>query len=430
LFSSIFNTSAKKNSPWKSFPSKSLSDGNIIHHFGGSVQSDPLLPENYLAFSCQIHTDAFSEQWRKVLGNIVPSSGTGNLVELVLELGCSRRSLAATRIVHCESVIMSWEDISSEISSSANHLLTEENGPDTTNRPDLENTRSMEDSNAEVETLKEILSLITVPVRASNNLSKEEDKETITNGQILHFFNDNELLKHFIAANEDLKEAAIRITKSAAFRGLTFPIDTRSCQVELRSGQFFQHGYDVNGNPVFYFRNMCVGLWRKNIDASIAATLYTLDEAVRKLAKKNPMFKCTVVVLMGKVNEPKSNSEHDALATDEGTSEKFDESDEIKSSTDPKKNALYVHTNFQFVQRLIGIVSQNYPERLGQAIVVPTGGWEKLIGTHGLRRYVQSSKTRSKITVVDNVNDLKNYISIEQLIDIAGGESKSSFVGM
>jgi hypothetical protein len=47
-----------------------------------------------------------------------------------------------------------------------------------------------------------------------------------------------------------------------------------------------------------------------------------------------------------------------------------------------------------------------------------------------LRRYVQSSKTRSKITVVDNVNDLKNYISMEQLIDIAGGESQTAFVGM
>jgi hypothetical protein len=161
----------------------------------------------------------------------------------------------------------------------------------------------------------------------------------------------------------------------------------------------------------------------ENIDASIAATLYTLDEAIRTLAKKNPMFKCTVVVLMGKVNEPKSNSEQDALlATDERTSKNFDEP--------MKKKAFYVHTNFQFVQRLVGIVSQNYPERLGQAIVVPSGGWEKLIGAHGLRRYVQSSKTRSKITVVDNVNDLKNYISMEQLIDIAGGESQTAFVGM
>ena len=444
FLSSLFNSSMQKDDSWTSFPKTRLSDGNIVHHFGGSEQSDPLLPRNYLAVTCQIDTDIFSEQWRKVLGGILPFSGTGNLVDIVLQLEGSHRSLAAIRIVHCDSRrIISWEELCFEGVSPAKSSHQDEIGLETLDM--LNEDGSDEDRNAKVETLKEILSLITVPVRSTINLLTQQaglahDNETIVNGQVLNFFTDNELLQHYIAANEDLKEAAIRITKSAAFRGLTFPIDPRKCQVELRSGQFFQQGHDLSGDPIFYLRNMCPGLWRKDIDASIAAILYTFDNVVRNKSKTNPKFKCTLVVLMGNVYELKS-SDHDTLTTDEKTSDAVDEyrdtnyidatasdsihdSEQSKSKTDPKHKDLYVHTNFQFVERLVGIVSQNYPERLGKAIVVPNGGWQKWIGTHGLRRYIKSPKTRSKVIVIDDMKDLKNYISAEQLISIAGGQAK------
>jgi hypothetical protein len=423
---------------WTSFQKTKLADGNRVHHFGGLEQSDPLFPTNYLAITCQIDTDAFSEQWCKALGRIIPSSGNGNLVDLVLQLECSHRSLAATRIVHCNSKrVMSWEELCFESSAVAKISHLDVTGLDTLDVPN-EDDRD-EDRNAKVETLKEILSLITVPVRSTSNYSTEyqgisHGKESIIDGQVLSFFTDNEILQHLIAANENLKEAAIRITKSAAFRGLTFPIDIRTCQVELRSGQFLHHGHDLNGDPIFYFRNMCTGLWRKKIDASTSAILYTFDKAVRNLSKTNPNFKCTLVVLMGKVYDFKSSvddtpatdervSESDDVSAesnspDETTSESVNESEQFKPKNDKKKKELFVHTNFQFVERLINIVSQNYPERLGKVIVVPSGGWEKWISTHGLRRYIQSSKTRSKVTVVDGMKDLKNFISVDQMIGI------------
>lgn len=40
------------------------------------------------------------------------------------------------------------------------------------------------------------------------------------------------------------KKAAVRIVDSAAWRGQTFPIDTRMCRIELQNGQFFHQGKD------------------------------------------------------------------------------------------------------------------------------------------------------------------------------------------
>ena len=202
---------------------------------------------------------------------------------------------------------------------------------------------------------------------------------------------------------------------------MTLPIDTRTCQVELQSGQFFQQGVDFNGNPVFYFRNMCAGMWRADVDASVLAVVHRAEAAVKKCSKSNPYFQCTLVVLMG----PSTAS---SIEYNEGESSSVasnSQATETISSMNAKKNEFYVHTNFKMVQRLIGIVCQNYPERLGKALVVLNGGfgWEKMLGTHALRRYVQSSKTRCKIEVLDDLNGLQKYISQEELVDLAGGHA-------
>jgi len=64
----------------------------------------------------------------------------------------------------------------------------------------------------------------------------------------------------------------------------------------------------------------------------------------------------------------------------------------------------------------------NYPGRLEKALVVPNGGWEKFLGSHGLRRYVPSQTTRQKVHMLESGNDLKEHVSVEEISVLLGGK--------
>jgi hypothetical protein len=162
---------------------------------------------------------------------------------------------------------------------------------------------------------------------------------------------------------------------------------------------------------------MCQGLWRKDIEASLSATIYKFDEAVQTLKRDNPEFRCTLVVLMGK---PILEMKHpDSIETEEDTQNTNEGRDELS----PRTIGYHVHTNFKFVYSLITILSKNYPERLMMALVVPNGGWAKILSGANIRRYIHSSRTRSRVIMLDKEEDLKMYISVDQLINIAGGNA-------
>ena len=83
----------------------------------------------------------------------------------------------------------------------------------------------------------------------------------------------------------------------------------------------------------------------------------------------------------------------------------------------------HIHTNYALVQRLVELVSCHYPERLAQALVIPSGGWIKTLGSFGLRAYVPSAQTRAKILMLNSLSDLKKYVADDQLVTFAGGNS-------
>lgn len=85
-------------------------------------------------------------------------------------------------------------------------------------------------------------------------------------------------------------------------------------------------------------------------------------------------------------------------------------------------NSFHIHTNFHLVHQLIEIVRKNYPERLAKALIVPNGGWEKLLGTHGLRRFIPSPRTRQKIHMLDSMDDLIQFATKDQLSALVGGD--------
>jgi hypothetical protein len=255
-----------------------------------------------------------------------------------------------------------------------------------------------------------------------------------------------------------LKTAAIRIVESAAWRGVTFPVDIRVCRIELQSGQFFQYGRDKEGNPVFYFRNMCMGPWRKDVNAVIFAILHRLEASMKRLALQKPDVRCTLVVLMGSpVSEMVSEnynqgrvSKDDESIQSESTSTTRNSQRSRKSAKMKKKqvNALgsdqsslnpfsiganpridysgedyQVHTNFALVQRLNEVLSRHYPERLAKALIVPSSGWIKTLGTFGLRAYVSAPKTRSRVFMLGSSHDLRKYVEEDELVTFVGGRA-------
>ena len=390
-----------------------IGNGSKTNYFGqGDLDDDDDL-SNYIAVKYKIQVDIFSESWKKSIGNIIPEYGSGRTTDLVFQFdSLNTRPLAALRLVNIDHNVPSVDSLYTIAESEYFPTI------DTLLRPvmsmDSDYIHDGESYKKDIDSLKDILGMITVPVRQVNKRilaenNEDFNQETIIDGKVLEFFTDKEMLRHFQAAGENIKEAAIRITKAAAFKGLYFPVDIRSCQVELKSGQCFHLGFDKSGNPVFYFRNMCKGLWRKDVAASVAAVFYNVDTAFEKLNQTNPDFKVTLVVLMGKNQE--SNTNNSNKNTSNTSKRSSEESHNEETST--QKTVMdeeYVHTNFQYVQRLIRVMSDNYPQRLGKALVVPTTGWEKLVGVHGLRRYV-SSPNAIKVQVLKEVSTLQTLFA-------------------
>mmetsp|Transcript_16963 Transcript_16963/g.25240 ORF Transcript_16963/g.25240 Transcript_16963/m.25240 type:complete len:654 (+) Transcript_16963:2150-4111(+) len=310
-----------------------------------------------------------------------------------------------------------------------------------------------------------------VTTTATNTVITKDD---MVNVPILRNLTKHDLRRFYTASNGDLKTAAVRIVQSAAWRGITFPIDTRVCRIELQSGQFFQQGTDKENNPVFYFRNMCLGPWRKDVDATTFAVLHRLESAIVHWSKISPELRCTIIVVMGSpLEEMMEDDEHNAddaatTAGDASTAEgevgdengsasaatstaggnssgsnnnvkKKKKKKKSKGLTQKQRNPFfvgfnpridpeedyYVHTNFLLVQRLHEVISKHYPERLSKMIVVSSksGGWMKVFHTLSLKTHVKSQRTRDRITRIDSVAELKKYVDESELVTFVGGKA-------
>ena len=166
---------------------------------------------------------------------------------------------------------------------------------------------------------------------------------------------------------------------------------------------------------------MCKGVWRKDVDASMLAILDTFENATSQFKRSNPDFRFTLIVIMGKPCDS-DNDENDGIDSQYGNNSHQTCSNSGSTPRSVHKHEpYYIHTNFQLVQKLIKILRANYPERLSKALIIPNGGWEKFLGMHGLRRYIPSDRTRSKIIMLDKVEDLLGYCSKDQLISLVGG---------
>jgi hypothetical protein len=215
---------------------------------------------------------------------------------------------------------------------------------------------------------------------------------------VLSIVSRKDIRRHCTFCGMNVKATACSVTDTAAWRGLTFPVDIRRCRVELQNGQCFQQGIDLSGHPVFYFLAMCRGRWRGDEDALISCVLHRLDTALQRFVALNPDTRCTLVVLLGKPVESRS-----------GRNTRI-------SAAEPWQ----YHVNTELLYRLFDILLRHYPERLHRALLV-TQGSKICLTAKGSPTISLPQSYRSRVRFLRRYDMLSDFVHANELVDAAGG---------
>ena len=85
-----------------------------------------------------------------------------------------------------------------------------------------------------------------VPVRKRDRARGEHERDN--RGEVVAWepvrarLTRADVRRYLVACEQDVAACVVRLVESAAWRGVMFPVDERSCRIELQSGQFFQQG--------------------------------------------------------------------------------------------------------------------------------------------------------------------------------------------
>jgi hypothetical protein len=311
-----------------------------------------------------------------------------------------------------------------------------------------------------VESVMEILETVQVPMRVKrddfdSSLSDkvlletdESDDIVMTMVHVLRVFGRCDIERFLRDCDFDVKESAVRLVQTAAWRGRTFPLDKRRFRIELQSGQFFQQGIDLEKNPVFYFRNKCRGPWRGDEEAVISAVLCRLELSLVEVTSKNPYTMATLIVLMGAPRILSRGLSEEEIVSVQEDGDDVEAEATTGASTTSKGSVNNVsggelqtnnprismderwtcHTNKAMIGRLFGLLRTHYPARLSKVLIVKGRGKNMYYGTSfegkiKLNKILDDQEVRDKIKFVSKTSELTNYVAIDELCTIVGGKA-------
>jgi hypothetical protein len=491
--------SSKERSP---FPAIRLMNYSQLRHFGGALQTDPSLPKNYVSMNVTFHNKHMPNILSRILFHRLDKGAVEkNIMDFTFVLEGEQedelpeRALCTQRIVHVEtqkvalpvsfssarldetkdetaqasrdrdsinSAAQILQDFVSAIGSPfrgqhhRHRIASEDSSSEESYSGGLNHTLNYVESDDPFEMaaneITDLLAGAIVPVRKDQlQLAKDSKKlssqmntlqhEASVPVPVLKLLTRSDMKRFFKAANGDLKTAAVRLVKTTAWRGQTFPIDKRKCRIELQNGQFFQHGHDRQGNPIFYFRNSCLGPWRENEDAIIYAVLHRLDECLQEFSKYDPDVKCTLIILMGrpygerkkkqgKIIEIVQESDRDEVDEEDHDDEALGDvsQDQLNFVSNPRiarGETWWPHTNKPMIHRLLKLLEQHYPERLARAFLVKGHGSNSYYATKIRGRVIATAllypETRAKVKFIMKLAELKTHIEASELLTIVGG---------
>ena len=177
-------------------------------------------PNNYFSITCEVHKSFLHNYPRKVISD--DNVQCNNIVDCILHLKDSQRPLGVVRLVKVDMLRarLTLGDPDSNVTDSNNTSNHSKN---------MQSEEQYEDEayKSEVETLREILTCITVPVRRNDIVNPSlinppvrgslHSKKSTEDVQVLSLINEGDRRRHLIAARLDLKKAAVRVVKCAAW---------------------------------------------------------------------------------------------------------------------------------------------------------------------------------------------------------------------
>ena len=493
------------------FPGMTMSNYMEVSHFGGSLQTDKSLPKNYVSVTAHVDPSKMNPAMRVLYQRLEEGGLQACIVDFTFVLEGEQvdelpeRALGSIRIVHLDATKIALpthysasqglvEDDDSvpeetqrstlspltktmsvvwnSLVSGSSRALGEREQPQLQEMPQTPtNGRGRDPFQMGIDALRDVLSGVTVPVRRENlsfddmsiisesndaiaNDGAVTEAGDLVNVPVLSITSTDDLRRYLRATGCDLKEASVRIVENAAWRGVALPIDTRLCRVELQSGQFFQQGRDVDGDPVFYFQNMLMGPWRGDVNASVAAILYRLESSLNQLADEDPDVRYTVIALVGKpfkrISRKKKRRKGEGNDDSSAVSESKDASDggeeetssyapsvashtvdqstwnPLRMGANPRlypEEDFHVHSNILMFQRLAELLPAHYPERLKRLILVPGQGRSMTYvnTTFAIRKFITCSRIRNKVIHLNRASELPKYVEDSELCTIVGG---------
>ncbi|KAG7337998.1 DUF1336 domain containing protein [Nitzschia inconspicua] len=484
------------------FPTFKVASFFRTTHFGGSMHTTADLPKNYVAAVSEISTDFLPNLIPRMIFSQLHKHMSDSIVDVTYFLEGDKedelpeRALCTIRqvrinpdklgmdLLHHVSTLESLDHnslnaVALNIDSPTGEKSTENGMGDFSagNSNDLERISDCTQGRGAdqdpvrqaVDSVLEILEKVEVPARVKSedvdttypeNMTEETGSVVIKMVPVVKMFGRYDIERFVRECDFEIKDAAVRLVQTAAWRGRTFPLDKRRMRIELQNGQFFHQGFDLNKDPVFYFRNMCKGPWRGDPDAVVSAVLYRFEQTLSNLATSHPFCKATLIILMGvpkksMASEIGQSEDESTLGDDETNKEGADVSTVVpsnhKNSQDTaattsvtetdnprisKDEHWKCHTNSEAVEKLYHVLSTYYPARLSKVLIVKGRGKNTYYGTNlegriKLKKAVDSQHIRDKIKFVNKTSELTNYVAMEELCIIVGGKapvSMSSFV--
>ncbi|KAG7371778.1 DUF1336 domain containing protein [Nitzschia inconspicua] len=482
------------------FPTFKVASFFRTTHFGGSMNTTADLPKNYVAAVSEISMDFLPNPIPRMMFSQLHKHMSDSIVDLTYFLEGDKedelpeRALCTIRqvrinpdklgmdLLHHVSTLECLElnslnAVASNVDSSTGEKSTENDMGDSSagNSNDLERISDYTQGRGAdqdpvrqaVDSVLEILEKVEVPARVKSedvdttypeNMTEETGSVAIKMVPVVKIFDRYDIERFVREYSFEIKDAAVRLVQTAAWRGRTFPLDKRRMRIELQNGQFFHQGFDLNKNPVFYFRNMCKGPWRGDPDAVVSAVLSRFEQTLSNLATSNPFCKATLIILMGAPKTPKKSmaseigqsEDESILGDDETNKEGADVSTVVtsnhKNSQDTaatmsvtetdnprisKDEHWKCHTNLEVVEKLYHVLSTYYPARLSKVLIMKGRGKNTYYGTNlegwmKLNKAVNFQQIRDKIKFVNKTSELTNYVAMEELCTIVGGKAPVS----
>ncbi|KAL7550067.1 hypothetical protein ACHAWF_013305 [Thalassiosira exigua] len=277
-----------------------------------------------------------------------------------------------------------------------------------------------------VRAIYELLEVMAVPQRRTDRTRGEHNSlsEIFTMDQVHLRVTRSDIERYLIANNNDLKTTVVRIVESVAWRNVMFPIDTRTCRIELQSGQFFHQGHDKAGNPIFYFRRFLQGPWRCNMHATILSILHRLEAFLSKVGHE--AAKLTLIALM---DHPLETDDKKGRASKEDQRATTIGSDSFVS-VDPRIDPFeewQKHLNLAVMQVLGELIPRHYPGRLAKLLVVSK--WKKSLRRLSLllpSSFAPLFAHAKNVSYLSSIEDLTSHVDQNELVVFAGGNARVS----